>query len=85
MPADLIKNELEQTSNRQDELKKQIEVQSKEVRLLIHPVMGSRYRKAVKGLRLSLKDGQGAEKTQHVRALIEKIVLPRKKNKKSYL
>ncbi|MCP4339661.1 MAG: hypothetical protein GY799_12420 [Desulfobulbaceae bacterium] len=71
VPEDLIKDELEQTSTRQGELKTQIEDQSKEVRPLIHPAMGQRYRKAVNDLRASSRDGQGAEAKQHVRALIE--------------
>ena len=82
VPADLIKDELAQTSARQDELKQQIAAQSKELRPLIHPAMGQRYRKAVNDLRLSLKDGQGAEAKQHVRALIDKIVLTPKEDRK---
>ena len=60
---------------RQEELKARIETESHEVRPLIHPAMALRYRKAVTGLRKSLKGGQGAEAKEHVRGLIEKIVL----------
>ena len=75
MPAELIKDELEQISGRQEELKKLVETESQEVRPLIHPAMALRYRKAVTGLRKSLKGGRAAEAKEHVRALIEKIVL----------
>ena len=73
--ADLIKDELEHISQRQGELKNLIKAESHEVRPLIHPAMAQRYRKAVTDLRQSLKGGQKAEAKEHVRALIEKIVL----------
>ena len=44
--------------------------------------MALRYRKAVTGLRDSLKSGQVAEAKEHVRALIEKIVLTPKEGHK---
>ncbi len=69
VPAELIKDELEQISQRQEELQKRIETQSHKVRPLIHPAMALRYRKAVTGLRNSLKGGQAAEAKEHVRAL----------------
>jgi site-specific DNA recombinase len=82
LPAELIKDELEEISQRQDDLKKLIEDQSHEVRPIIHPSMALRYREAVTGLRESLKEGQAAEAKEHVRALIEKIVLIPKKGRK---
>ena len=82
VPAELIKDELEQISGRQEELKKLIEAESQEVRPIIHPAMALRYRKAVTELGKSLKSGQGAEAKEHVRALIEKIVLTPKEEKK---
>jgi hypothetical protein len=83
VPAALIRDELEQISEKQAELQKLIESQSHEVRpVLIHPTMALRYRKAVTGLRKSLKSGQTGEAKEHVRALIEKIVLTPKKESK---
>ena len=83
VPAALIKDELEQISEKQAELQKQIETQSHKVRpVLIHPTMALRYRKAVTGLRQSLKSGQGTQAKEHVRALIEKIVLTPKEGRK---
>ena len=75
-------DELENIAVRQEELKALIKAQSKEVRPLIHPAMGQRYKKAVHELRLFLKDGQGSQAKEHVRALIEKIVLTPKQGKK---
>ena len=75
VPAALIKDELEQISKKQAELKALVENESKEVRPLIHPTMALRYRKAVMGLREALKGGEAFEAKEHVRALIEKIVL----------
>ena len=82
VPAELIKDELEQISLRQEELKARIETESHEVRPLIHPAMALRYRKAVTGLRKSLKGGQASEAKEHVRGLIEKIVLTPKEGHK---
>lgn len=82
IPADLIKNELEQVSARQEELKKLIETQSKVIRPLVHPIMADRYRKAVNDLKRSFMDGEAAEAKEHVRTLIEKIVLTPKKESK---
>lgn len=78
VPAELIKEELEQISLKQEELKARIETENHEVRPLIHPAMALRYRKAVTGLRKSLEGGQASEAKEHVSALIEKIV-PRRK------
>ncbi len=75
VPAELIKDELEAISGRQEELKARIEAESHEVRPLIHPAMALRYRKAVTDLKKSLKGGQGAQAKEYVRGLIEKIVL----------
>jgi len=81
--GELIKDELEQISQRQEELKKLIENQSKEVRpLLIHPKTALWYRKAIKGFRKSLKDGKASEAKENVRALIEKILLTPKEGRK---
>lgn len=82
VPAELIKDELEQISQRKEELQKRIESESHEVRPLIHPAMALRYRQAVTGLRKSLKGGQAGEAKEHVRGLIEKIVLTPKEGRK---
>ena len=79
VPADLIKDELEQISARQTELSKQLESESKEVRPFIHPAMAGRYKKAVNDLKRSLTDGDAGQVKENVRALIEKIVLTPKK------
>ena len=80
VPADLIKDELEHITQKQEDLKKLIESRSHDVRPLIHPAMAQRYRKSVIELRKSLRSGQDAEAKEHVRALIEKIVLTPKED-----
>ena len=67
---------------KQAELKTLIESESKEVRPLIHPTMALRYRKAVMGLKAALKGGKNPEAKEHVRALIEKIVITPKEGRK---
>ena len=84
VPADLIKDELEKISERQSELKTLIKKESGETRPELHPSMGDRYRKAIKGLRKALKDGKYPESKEHVRALIEKIVLTPKDDHKEF-
>lgn len=80
--ADLIKDELEKITEKQSELKNLIHNQSKDIRPEFHPSMARRYRKAINGLRSALKSGEAAEAKEHVRALIEKIVLTPKKDRK---
>jgi site-specific DNA recombinase len=82
IPAELIKDDLEQISQKQEKLKKLIETESHQVRPLIHPAMALRYRKTVTELRRSLKGGQASQAKEHVRALIEKIVLTPKEGGK---
>lgn len=59
VPAELIKDELEQISDRQEKLKKLIEAESHEVHPIIHPAMALRYRKAVTELKKALKAAKG--------------------------
>ncbi len=82
VPAKLIKDDLIQIAEKQEKLKALIENESKEVRPLIHPTMALRYREAVMGLREALKGGQAYEAKEHVRALIEKIVITPKEGRK---
>ncbi|NOX32292.1 MAG: hypothetical protein GXP56_00940 [Deltaproteobacteria bacterium] len=82
IPVQFIKDELEKISEREDELKNLIKNQRKEVRPMLHPSMALRYRKAITGLKKSLKSGKAAGVKEHVRALIEKIVLTPKENRK---
>ena len=82
VPAEYVKDELEKTFEKRRELKDLIKNQSKEVRPFLHPTMAVRYRKAITGLKKSLKSGKAAGAKEHVRALIEKIVLTPKDNRK---
>ncbi len=80
LPATVIKDELARVAARQDELAELIANQSKEPRPLIHPTMARRYHQEVEALRNALTDGQAGEAAQHVRGLIEKIVLTSKED-----
>jgi site-specific DNA recombinase len=82
VPASMIKDELVRISTRQDALTELMEAQSDEPQPLIHPTMSRRYRKAIVGLHKALNDQQGGEAKEHVRALIEKITLTPKENRK---
>ena len=82
IPVQFIKDKLEKIAEREDELKNLIKNQRKDVRPVLHPSMALRYRKAITGLRESLKSGKAAGAKEHVRALIEKIVLTPKENHK---
>ncbi|MBL4682677.1 MAG: zinc ribbon domain-containing protein [Pseudomonadales bacterium] len=75
VPADLIKDELEKIVNRMNELDDLLELQDEPPRPLIHPTMARRYKQEVTALKKSLKDNASNEVREHVRALIEKVVI----------
>ena len=74
--AKLVRDDLERIAARLEALESQIAQGSTEARPLLHPAMARRYREEVAALRetLSRSGGQG-EAAEHLRALIEKIVL----------
>ncbi len=82
VPADLIKDELKKITDKQAELKIQIKTGGKDIRPALHPAMALRYRKAINELRTALKSGKSGEAKEHVRALIEKIVLTPREGRK---
>ena len=69
-------------AGRQDDLKNRIEHHDHEVRPLVHPSMALRYRDAISKLKKALISGEAGEAKEHVRALIEKIVLTPKEGSK---
>ena len=83
--AALVKDELESIAARLETLDSVIARGSEQARPLLHPAMARRYRAEVAGLREALassnsgagasKSGHGGEPAEHVRGLIEKIVL----------
>jgi len=75
LPASMIKDELERISERQDKLSELMKSQSDEPQPLIHPIMSRRYYKEIENLRNTLCEQQVGEAREHVRDLIEKIVL----------
>ena len=74
--AALVRDDLERIAARLDVLEDEIAQGSQEARPLLHPAMARRYREEVASLRetLSRSGGQG-EAAEHLRGLIEKIVL----------
>ena len=65
----------EAIKQRESALEAKLAVSGREPQPFVHPAMASRYQAEVKGLIYALKDGQGGEAREHVRGLIEKIVL----------
>ncbi|MBK9584837.1 MAG: recombinase family protein [Alphaproteobacteria bacterium] len=83
--AALVKDELESIAARLETLDSVIARGSEHAKPLLHPAMARRYRAEIAGLREALassnslagasKSGHGGEPAEHVRGLIEKIVL----------
>ncbi len=75
IPASMVKDDLESVSERIEKAEQALAVQPA-LKPLIHPAMASRYHHAIKDLKASLNtDGARAEASQHLRGLIEKVVL----------
>jgi len=73
--ASLVKDELEAVSKRLEELGELLKVRS-EPRPFLHPSMARRYRQEIENLRRSLNHEQSrGEAAEHLRGLIDKIVL----------
>ncbi len=73
--AALVKDDLERVAARQEELESALARQP-EIRPLLHPAMAARFHRAVKDLRAHLSaDQTRSEASEHLRGLIEKIVL----------
>lgn len=78
--AALVKDELESIASRLEALEKIIAQGSEQARPLLHPAMARRYREEIAALRDALARSDGptgalGEPAEHVRGLIEKIVL----------
>ena len=72
---DLVKDELEAIKQRENDLEAKLAAQGREPQPFVHPAMASRYHAEVNALIHTLQDGQGSEAREHVRGLIEKIIL----------
>ncbi|MGH1379127.1 MAG: recombinase family protein [Alphaproteobacteria bacterium] len=75
VPAAMIKDELERIVSRQDEVAELIKCAGAEPKSFIHPAMASRYQAQIKQITHTLQGNDAGEPREHVRALIEKIVL----------
>ncbi len=77
---DLVKDELEAIKQRESDLEAKLAVSGREPQPFVHPAMANRYHAEVNTLIHALQDGQGGEAREHVRSLIEKIVLSPRTN-----
>ena len=75
VPAAMIKDELEQIVSRQDEVAGLIVSAGAEPKTFIHPAMASRYQAQIKQITHTFQGNDAGEPREHIRALIEKIVL----------
>jgi len=73
--SDLVKDELEAIKTKEIDLEAKLEVSGKEPKPFLHPAMASRYQVEVNSLIRALGDSHSGEAAEHIRALIEKIVL----------
>ena len=71
----MVKDELERVSNRSEELEGLIKSAGDAPKPLIHPAMAGRYQAAIKQLIHDLQEHEDGQAREHVRSLIEKIVL----------
>ncbi|MBV1952630.1 MAG: recombinase family protein [Cycloclasticus sp.] len=80
VPAAMIKDDLERVTARLKEVTELLNKQP-ENKPLLHPAMASRFSRCVKDLSAALnQDGGRSEASQHLRGLVNKIVLTPKKN-----
>ena len=83
IPAELIKDDLIKVSAQIEERQEFLATKEKEPRPLIHPSMAKRYQQEIVDLRESLnKESSRGEAIEHLRALVEKIVLSPKAGQK---
>ena len=74
--ASLVKDDLERIAARLEELDEFIKSGQSEVRPFLHPSMAERYRLAIERLRESLnREDSRTEASEHLRRMIEKVVL----------
>ena len=76
VPGALVKDDLIRVTDRQEELKKLIATHDAKPKPLLHPAMAHHYKQEVQALRTSLNDEAfSAEAKEHIRALVDKIIL----------
>jgi site-specific DNA recombinase len=80
VPASMVKDDLETACKRIEELEELITDAKRDQKPLLHPSMAMKYQQEVAALRQSLnKPENRGQAAQHLRALVEKIVLTPKK------
>ena len=76
VPAAMVKDDLFRITARREELEELLQAHEDEPRPLLHPSMSKRYQQEVSSLRQSLNNEVGrGESFEHLRTLIEKIIL----------
>ncbi len=85
IPAARVKDDLERVSNRQEEVERILQEDSA-IKPIFHPAMTSRFYQSIRNLRDALnQESSRAEASQHLRALVEQIVLTPKDGEKKGL
>ncbi len=75
IPAAMVKDDLERVTTRKEEVSLLLEVEPAN-KPLLHPVMATRFHQSVKDLASVLnQDGARSEASEHLRGLVDKIVL----------
>ncbi len=72
---DMVKDELDAIKQRQIEIEAKMKVSGHEPQPFVHPAMASRYHAEVNALIRALQDQEAGGSAQHIRGLIEKIIL----------
>lgn len=76
VPAAMLKNELDDIARKEKELEELFLACSEEPRPFLYPAMAGRYRTELQKLRLEVTNGSASgQASEHIRMLIEKIVL----------
>lgn len=75
VPASMVKDDLIRVTQQKEKTEASLK-QRPEINPLLHPAMAARFHKSVKNLRNGLnQDGSRSEASQHLRKLVDKIVL----------
>ncbi len=72
---DMVKGELEAIKQREADIEVKMEASGREPQPFVHPAMASRYHAEVNELIRALQDQKAGAAAQHIRGLIEKIIL----------
>ncbi|NOY73602.1 MAG: hypothetical protein GXP14_14760 [Gammaproteobacteria bacterium] len=81
IPANMVKDDLFRVTAKREEIENLLKSHESQPKPLLHPSMAKRYQQEIKALRQSLNNKESRnEASQHLRGLIEKIVLTPRAN-----